>query len=86
MDGVMQALANKQTEWNKDLYLVMKFARQKLSKYYTDVTSTTGVLLIGAHILELFWKLASFRKWHKGIDINPGDKTSYTTQSQESYL
>jgi len=42
--------------------------------------------LVSAHILYPFWKLRSFRKWDKGMDINPEDKTSYTTQYQEASL
>jgi hypothetical protein len=44
------------------------------------------MLLLTAHILDPFQKLQSFRKWHKGLDINPGDETSYTTQCQEAFL
>jgi len=46
----------------------------------------TGMLLIVAHILDPFRKLRSFRKWDKGMDINPEDETSYTTQYQEAFL
>jgi len=86
MDGVMRALAKKKTQWKEDLFFAMKFARQKLSKYYTAVTPTTGMLLISAHILDPFRKLRSFREWDKGMVINPDDKTSYTTQYQEAFL
>jgi len=44
------------------------------------------MLLISAHILDPFRKLLSFRKWDKGMDISPEDKTSYTTQYQEAFL
>ena len=64
----------------------MKLARQKLSKYYTEVTAMTGMLLITAVFLDPFRKLRSFRKWDKGIDINPEEETSYTTQYQEAFL
>jgi hypothetical protein len=64
----------------------VKCARQKLSKYYTEGTPTTGMLLISAHIPDPFWMLRSCRKWHKGMDINPEDETSYTTQYQEAFL
>jgi len=64
----------------------VKLARQKLSNYYAEVIPTTGMLLSSAHILNPFGKLQSFRKWDKGIDINPEDKTSYTTQYQEAFL
>ena len=64
------------------MFFSVKLARQKLSKYYAEVTPTTGMLLISAHIHDPFWKLRSFRKWDKGIDINPEDETSYATQYQ----
>ena len=64
----------------------MKLPRQKLSKYYTEVTPTTGMLLIYAYILDPFRKLRSFRKWDKGMDSNPEVETSYTTQYQEAFL
>jgi hypothetical protein len=86
MDGVMRALAKKKTQWKEDLFFAVKYARQKLSKYYTEVTPTTGMLLIVAHILDPFQKLRSFRKWDKGMDINPEDETSHTTQYQEAFL
>jgi len=86
MDGVMRALAKKKTPWKEDLFFAVKLAPQKLSKYYAEVTPTTGMLLISAHILDPFRKLRSFRKWDRGIDINPEDETSYTTQYQEAFL
>jgi len=64
----------------------VKLARHKLSKYYTEVTPTTGMLLISAHILDSFCKLGSFRKWDKGMAINPEDETSSTTEYQEACL
>jgi hypothetical protein len=45
-----------------------------------------GMLRISAVILDPFRKLGSFRKWHKGMDINPEDETSYTTQDQKAFL
>jgi len=86
MDGMMRALAKKKIQWNEDLYFAVKFAQQKLSKYYTDVTPMTGMLLISAHNLDPLWNLRSFRNWDKGMDINPEDETSYTTQYQEAFL
>jgi len=56
MDGVMRALAKK-TQWKEDLFFAVKLARQKLSKYYAEVTPTTGMLLISAQILHPFRKL-----------------------------
>jgi hypothetical protein len=86
IDGVMQALAKKKTPWKEDLFFAVKLARQKRSNHYAKVTPTTGMRLISAHILDPFRKLRSFRKWDKGMDINPEDKTSYTTQYQEAIL
>jgi hypothetical protein len=45
-----------------------------------------GMLLISAHILDHFQKLRSFRKWDKGMDFNPEDETSHTTQYYEPSL
>jgi len=86
MHGVMRALAKKKTPWKEDLFFAGKLARQKLSKYYAEVTPTTGLLLISAHILDPFRKLRSFTKWDKGMVNNPEDETSYTTQYQEAFL
>jgi hypothetical protein len=44
------------------------------------------MLLISAHILDLFMKLQSFNKWDKGMDVNLEDETSYTIQYQEAFL
>jgi hypothetical protein len=85
MDGVMRALAKNKTQWKEDLFFAVKLAWQKLSKYYAEVTPTTGILLISAHILDPFGKLRSFTTWDKGMDINPEDETSYTTQYQEAF-
>jgi len=85
-DGVMRALANNQTQCAEDLFFAVKLARQKLSKYYAEVTPTTGILFISSHILDSFRMLRSFRKWDNGMDINPEDETSYTTQYQEAFL
>jgi len=86
MDGVMRALAKMKTQWKEDLFFAVKLARQTLSKYYAEVTPTTSMLLIPANILDPFRKLRSFRKWDKGMDINPEQETSYTTQYQEAFL
>jgi len=86
MNGVMRALAKKKTQWKEDLYYAVKFVQQKLSNYYTEVTPTTGMLLRSAHIIDLFRKLRSFRKWDKVMDINPEGVTSYITQYQEAFL
>jgi hypothetical protein len=86
MDGVMRALAKKKTDWKEDLFFAVKLARQKPSKYYAKVTPTTSMLLISAHIVDPLTKLCSFRKWNKGMDIDPEDETSSTTQYQEAFL
>jgi len=85
MDGVMWALAMKKTQWKEDLHFAVRCARQALSKYYTHVTRTTGLLLIPSDIIDLFRKLRSFSKWDKGMDINADDEVSYTTQCQEGF-
>jgi len=73
IDGMMRDLAKKKTQWKEDLYFAVKFEWQKLCKYHSEVTSTTGMLHISADILDYFWKLWSVRKWDKGMDINPED-------------
>ena len=57
LDGVMRALAKKKTPWKEDMFFTVKLARQKLSKYYTEVTPSTGMLHSSAHILNVFRKL-----------------------------
>jgi hypothetical protein len=64
----------------------VKCAQQKLSKYYNDLTATTGMLHISGHMLDSFRKVRSFRKWANGMDTNPEDETSYTTQYEEASL
>ena len=59
-DGVMRDLAKKTTQWKEDLFFALKLALQTLSKYYAEVTPTTGMLLISAHILDLFRRSQSF--------------------------
>jgi hypothetical protein len=60
MDGAMQDLAKKKTPWKEDLFFAVKFPRQKLSKCYTEVTPTMGMLSISGQILDPFRKLRSF--------------------------
>ena len=84
--GVMSALAMKKTPWTKDLFFAGKLARPKPSKYYAEVTAIPGMILISAHIVDPFRQWQLFRTWHTGIDINPDDETSYTTQYQETCL
>ena len=86
MDGMMRALAKKMTPWKEDLFFPVKLARQKLSKYYTEGTPLTGMLLISAHILDLFRKLRWFRKLDKGMDINPEVETSFAIEYQGAFL
>jgi len=86
MNGIMRALAKKKTQWKEDLYFAVKFEHQMLSKYYAEVTLTTCLLLISAHILDPFQELQLFRKWDKGMDNNDEDETSYTTHNQEAFL
>jgi hypothetical protein len=86
MNGVMRPLPKNKTEWKEDLFFAAKLARQKLSKYYAEVTPMTGLFRICAHLLDPFRKFQSFRKWDKAIHINPEDETSYTTQFQEALL
>jgi len=64
----------------------MTLAQLKLSKFWAEVTPSTGVHRISAHILDSFQRLRLFRKWDKGIDCNPEDETFYTTQYQEAFL
>jgi len=86
MDGVMQALAKKKTQWKDNLYFAIECAWQKLSKYHTEVNPTTGMLLISAHILDSFCMLWSLMMWDKAMDNNIEDETFYTTQYYEDCL
>jgi hypothetical protein len=86
MDGIMRALAKKKTQWKEDLYFTVRVARQMLSKHYAEVTALTSRHLISVHIIDSVWKLRSFMKWDKTIDMNPEDETSYTTQLPKALL
>jgi len=57
VDGVTRVLATKKTPWKNALFFAVKSAQQKLSKYYAEVTPSTGMLLISAHILDSFRKV-----------------------------
>jgi hypothetical protein len=70
----------------EDLFFVVKLVHQKLSKDYTEVTPTTGLLVISACILQPFWMLQSFKKWVKRMDIQHENKTSYTIHYEEVFL
>jgi phage gpG-like protein len=61
MDGVMRSLAKKMTQSKEDWFFAEKLACQKLSKHYSDVTPTTGKILISAYILDPIRMLGSFR-------------------------
>jgi len=82
----MGALAKKKIRLKEHLFFAVMLTRLKLSKYCAEVTATTGMLLICEVILGPFRKLRSFRKWYKGMDNNPDDETSCTTQYQEAFL
>jgi len=82
----MWALAKKKTQSRDYLYFTVKVGYQKLSKDYDEVTPTTGMLLIWAHIVDPFQKLRSIEMWVKAMDMNPEDETSYTTQYQDIFL
>jgi hypothetical protein len=86
MDGVMRALAKKKTEWKEYIFFAVKLARQRLSKYYSEVTPMTDMLLVSKHILDPFTKLRLFRKTNNGMHIYPEDETSYSTHYQEVFL
>ena len=86
MDGIMSALANEKTRWKEDMLFNVKFARQKMSYYYAEVTPTMGMHLTSVPILNLFGKLRQFWKSDKKMDINPEDESSYTTQYEEAFL
>jgi len=74
------------SQWNEDLYFAVKFAQQKLSKYYGEVTPMLCMLLISAHIPHSFRKLLTAMMWDNGMDINSADETSYSTKYQETFL
>ena len=82
----MRAIAKKNTEWIEELFLAVKLARQKLSKYYSKVTPMTSMLLISVQIFDRFRVLRLCRMWDRWIRNNPEDETDYTTEYQEAYL
>ena len=86
IDGMIRALAEEMSQWEEDLFFAVKLAWQKLSNYYAEVTPTTGMLLMSAHILDPFRKSRPYWMWGKGMDINHEDETFYTTQYQEACL
>jgi len=82
----MWVLGKKITPWNESLYFAGKVARQKLSKYYAEVTPMTSLLLKSAQIHDSFRKIKSFRKSDKAMDIDSEDEMSYTSQYLEACL
>ena len=56
-DGIMRALAKKKTQWKDNLFLAVKLAQQKQSKYYSELTPSTGMHLSSAHMLNPFRNL-----------------------------
>lgn len=56
INGVIQALPKKKTQWMDDLFSSVKFVCQKLSEQYTDLTSMQAMLLILPYILHSFRK------------------------------
>ena len=61
-DGVMRALAKQETQWEEDLFFTVKLAQQKLSKFLAQVTPSTGIVVIAAHILDNSQTLQLVRK------------------------
>jgi hypothetical protein len=86
MYGIMRALAMKKTEWMDELYFTMMFVQQKLSTHYAEVTSISSKHGSSPHILDRFRKFWSFTQSDKGMDNDPEDRTTYTTQYQEAFL
>jgi len=86
MHGVMRGLAKKKTQLKESMFFTVKLAAQMMSKYYAEGTPMKRMFLISAHILDPFQMMRSFKKWVRGMDINPENETSYTTQYQETCL
>jgi len=80
------SLAHRTTLSNEDLYFAVTFTGQNVSKYYAEVTQTTGMLLIPVHILNFFQKSESFWMWDKGINTNPRNETSYTAEYKQAFM
>jgi hypothetical protein len=86
VDAVVRCVANKNTQLKEDTFFAVKLARQRLSKYCSVITPTLGMLLISVHIHNPFWKLPSFRKWGKGMDIDTEEETSNTKEYEDAIL
>jgi hypothetical protein len=54
MDGDMQALANKNTQRQEDLFFAVTLVQQTLSKDRADVTLIPDMLLMSVTILNPF--------------------------------
>jgi hypothetical protein len=76
----------QKTGWKDDLFLQVEIVWQKLSTSYMDITHMTYMLPLSAHILESFRKLQWISKWENGNNVNPEDKTTYTTPYQKGFL
>jgi len=57
MDGIMWTIALKKTHSKEDLHFAPKFVQQQLSKYYAEVTPTTGMSIISVRNINPFKKL-----------------------------
>jgi len=79
MDSIMQAVDRKKIQCKEGLYFTLKLACQKVFKHYAEVTPTTGMICIWAHILYPFRKLPSVWKRDNWMTIDPDDETFYTT-------
>lgn len=55
-----------------------------LSKYYAEVTPMMDMLLISADIIDSFQNLWLTGKWANGMDKDPVDVSSCTTQYQQA--
>jgi len=86
VDGVMRGLARKKTQWKEDLFFAVKLVQQKLSKYDAEVPPPMSMDVVCAHILDFFQKLWSCRISAKGIDSDPEEETSDTTQYQDAFF
>jgi hypothetical protein len=76
LDAIICALVKKNPQWKEAVYFAMNFAWQKLSKYYPEVTPTTGILIFSAHMFDSLWKLLAFWKRDKGMNLNHEDRIS----------
>jgi hypothetical protein len=85
MDSIMWPLAKWRTQWMEDLYTTACWVWHKWTIYYAEVTLTSGMPHRLAHIVDPFWKLRTFRKWDKGMDIHPDAKTLYRIQHRKAF-